>query len=62
VVFVGSWGSEQGEDPIARGLHDVAFVAMYRIDHEPQSRIDNGACLLGVEVRHQLQRTLDVGK
>jgi len=33
-----------------------------RVDHEPQRRIDNGARLLGVEVCHQLGRTLDIGK
>jgi hypothetical protein len=35
---------------------------MHRVDHQLQRRIDNRAGLLGVEVLHQLHRTLDVGE
>jgi hypothetical protein len=62
MVLVGDRGAEQREDPIAGGLHNVAVIAMDRVDHELQGRIDNAARLLGVEVLHQLHRALDVGK
>ncbi len=54
--------AEQSKDPIAGGLHDVPVVAMHRVDHELQRRVDNGARLLRVEVLHQLHRALDVGE
>jgi hypothetical protein len=62
MVFVRDRRAEQREDTIAGGLHDVAVVAMDRVDHQLQRGIDNGARLLGVEVLHQLHRALDVGK
>ena len=54
--------TEQGEDAIASRLHDVAVVAMGGVDHQFEGRIDEGACLLGIEVLHQIHRTLDVGE
>jgi len=62
MVFVRERRAEQGENSIAGGLHDVAVVTMDRIDHQVQRRIDDRARLLGVEVRHQLGRALDVGE
>ena len=41
--------AEQREDAITSGLHDVAVVAMGRIDHQLEGRIDDGARLLGIE-------------
>ena len=54
--------TEQREDAVAGRLHDVAVVAMDRIDHQLQRRIDNRARLFGIEVAHQFGRTLDVGE
>ena len=54
--------AEQREDAVAGRLHDVAVVAMDRVDHQLQRRIDDRARLLGVEVLHQLHRALDVGE
>jgi hypothetical protein len=62
VVLMRDWRAEQREDPVAGGLHDVAVVAMDCVDHQQQCRIDNRPRFLGVEVRHQLSRSLDVGK
>ena len=62
MVLVRDRRAEQREDAVAGGLHDVAVVAMDRVDHQPQRRIDNRARLLGVEVLHQLHRALDVGE
>ena len=62
MVLVRDRRAKQCKDAIARRLHDVAVVALYRIDHQLQRRVDNRACLFGVEVCHQLGRTLDVGE
>jgi hypothetical protein len=35
------WRSKQGEDTVGGGLHDGAVVAMDRIDHHLERRIDN---------------------
>ena len=53
---------EQREDAVAGGLRHVAVVAMDRVDHQPKRRIDDRARLLGVELRHQLGRPLDICK
>ena len=44
------WRAKQREDTVAGGLHDVAVVAVNRIDHELQRRIDIARCLFGIEV------------
>ena len=48
--------------PSAHGLGDVALVAMHGVHHELQSRIDDAARLLGIEVFQQCHGTLDVSK
>ena len=54
--------TEQCEDAVAGRLHDVAVVAMDRVDHQLQRGVDNRARLFGIEVLHQLGRALDVGE
>jgi hypothetical protein len=53
---------EQREDAVARRLRNVTAVAMHRRHHNLQHRIDDRARLLGIEIAHQLRRTLDVGE
>ena len=62
MVLVRDRRAEQREDAVAGRLHDVAVVAMDRVDHQLERRIDDRARLLGVEVLHQLGRALDVGE
>jgi hypothetical protein len=62
MVLVSDGSTEQREDAVTGRLHDVTVVAMRRVDHQLQGRIDNGARLFGVEVLHQLGRALDVGE
>ena len=57
---MGDRRAEQREDAVAGRLHDIAIVAMRRVDHQLQCGIDNRARLFGVEVLHQLGRSLDV--
>ncbi len=52
--------AEQGENSVARRLYDVTVVAMDRVHHQVQRRVDNRTRLLRVEVRHQLGRALDI--
>jgi len=54
MVFVGDRRPEKREDAVTSGLHDVAVVAPYRLDHQLQRGIDDCAHLLRVEVLHQL--------
>ncbi len=50
MVLVRDRRAEQREDAIAGALHDVAVVAMDRVDHQLERRIDNRARFFGVEV------------
>ena len=62
MILVRDRRAEQGEDSIAGRLHDVAVVAMDRIDHQLERGIDERARLLGIEVLHQVHRALDIGE
>jgi hypothetical protein len=43
-------------------LHDVAVIALYRVDHDAQGRVDDCAGLFGIEIAHQLGGAFDVGE
>jgi hypothetical protein len=62
MVFMCDRRAEQRENAIAGRLHDVTVVAMRRVNHQLQRRIDDRAGLLRVEVAHKLGRALDVGE
>jgi hypothetical protein len=62
MVLMGHRGAEQCENSVARRLRNVAAVAMYRLHHKMQHRVDDRARLLGIEVAHHLGRILDVGE
>ena len=62
MVFMGDGRAEQGEDAVTGRLRNVAAVAMYRLHHKLQHRIDDRARLFGIEIAHQLGRALDVGE
>ena len=49
MVFVRDRSAKQGEDSIVGGLNDVAIVAMDRVDHQPQCRINDCPRLLGIK-------------
>jgi hypothetical protein len=40
----------------------VPVIAVDRIDHQFQRRVDNQTCLFGIEILHQLGRAIDVGE
>jgi hypothetical protein len=62
MVLVGDWRPEQREDAIAGGLDDVTVVAMHRVDHQLERRVNDRARLFGIEIAQQLGRALDVGE
>jgi len=62
MVFVCRRCAEQREDAVAGRLHDVAVVALDRVDHDAQRRVDNRAGLFRVEVGHQFGRAFDIGE
>ena len=62
MVFVRDGRAEQREDSVAGGLHDVTVVAMDRVDHQLERRIDDCARFFGIEAFHQIHRALDVGE
>ena len=62
MVLVRNRGSEQREDSVAGGLHDVTVVAMHRVDHQLQRGIDECARFFGIEILHQIHRSFDIGK
>ena len=50
MVLVRDRRAEQREDPVAGDLHDVAIVAVDRVDHQLECRIDNRARFFGIEI------------
>ena len=50
MVLVGDRRAEQREDAVAGGLHDVAVVAMHRLHHQLERRIDDCARFFGVKI------------
>ena len=43
---------QRGQRPVDSGLHHVAFVAQYGLDHNLESRVDNGARVFGTLMSH----------
>src|SRR5207247_578231 len=49
-------------DAIAEGLGDIALVAMHRVHHQLESRVDNAAGFLRIEVFDEGSRVFDVSE
>ena len=62
MVLVGHRSAEQCENAVAGRLRNISAVAMHRRHHKMQYRVDDRARLLGIEIAHQLGRSLDVGE
>jgi hypothetical protein len=54
--------AEQGKNAIAQRLRHIALIAMHGIHHQLQSRIDNCACLFGIEAFDQGRGAFEIGK
>jgi hypothetical protein len=62
MVLVRDRRAEQSEDAVAGRLRYVTAIAMHRLHHKVQHRIDDRARLLGIQIAHQLGRALDIGE
>src|SRR5215813_4128909 len=62
MVFMTERGTEEGKDAVAGGLDDEALIAMDRVHHQLQGRIDEAPGRFGVEVFDQCGRVLDISK
>ena len=62
VVLVGERRAEQRHDAVAHHLVDGALVAVHRLHHAFEHRIEELARLLRVAVGEQLHRALEVGE
>ena len=62
VVLVGERRAEERHDPVAHHLVDRALVAVDRLHHALEHRVEELARLLGIAVGEQLHRALEVGE
>ena len=62
MVFVGDGSAKEGEDAVAGGLHDEALIAMDRVHHQLQGRIDEAPGRFGIEAFNQGGGVFDVSK
>jgi hypothetical protein len=62
MVLMGQRRAEEGHDAVAHHLVDRALVAVNGLHHPFQHRIEKLARFLGVTIREQLHRALEVGE
>src|SRR5258706_11465612 len=62
MVLVREWRAEDRHDTVAHDLIDGAFVAVDGFHHALEHRIEQLAGVLGIAIREQLERALDVGE
>ena len=62
MIFMGNRRAEEGHNAIPHHLVDSALVAVHGLDHALQDRVQQLAGLLGVALRQQLHRPLQVRK
>ena len=62
MVLVGERRPEQRHDPVAHHLVDGALVAVDRLHHAFEHRVEERPRLLGIAVGEQLHRALEVGE
>ena len=62
VVLMRQRRTEQRHDAVAHHLVDRSLVVMHRFHHPLENRIQNLPCLLGIAIREQLHRALQVGE
>ena len=62
VIFMRQRRAEQRHDAVAQNLIDGPFVAVHRIHHDMQDRIEILSHLFRIELFHHAGRTADVGE
>jgi hypothetical protein len=62
VVLMGDGGTKQRHDPVAHNLIDRALIAVHRVHHALEHRVEQCTRFLGVPVGQQFHGALEVGK
>src|SRR4051794_29320758 len=62
VILVRQWRPEERHNPVPRYLVHSAFIAMHRLHHVLEDRVEELPTLLGIAVRQQLHRSPRVGE
>ena len=62
VVFMGNGGAKQGHNAVAQHLVHRALVAVHRVHHAVNGRVEELLGGFGVEVLDELGGVFDVGK
>ena len=62
VVLVGERRAEERHDAVAHHLVHGALVAVHRLHHPLEHRIEQAARLLGIPIGEQLHRALEIGE
>ena len=62
MIFMGQRRPKQGHDAVAHHLIDRPLVAVHRLHHQRQDRVEELTGLLGVAVGQQLHRALEVSE
>ena len=62
MILMGDRRAEERHDPVAHNPVHGALVAVDRLDHAFEHRVEELLRILGVAVSKQLHRTLDVGE
>jgi len=62
MILMGNRRPKQGKDTVAGGLNHVAVVPTYRIDHQLENRVDDGARFLGIQILLKAGRVYDVNE
>src|SRR5262245_56185581 len=60
MILMGNRRPKKGKDTVAGRLNDVAVVATYRIDHQLENRVDDGARFFGIQILLEAGRVYDV--
>ena len=62
VILVGERGTEQRHDAVAHHLVDRALVAVHRLHHALEHRVEDLARLLRIAVGQQFHGALEIGE
>jgi len=60
MIFMGDWREENGEYSVAGALPDITIVAIHRVDHQLEHRIDNRTRIFRIEIFLKLGRAFDI--
>src|SRR3989442_10087133 len=62
MIFVGDGRAKEGKDTVAQRLGHIALIAMHRLHHELEGRVNDAASVFGIEIFDEGSGVFDVGK